>query len=420
MQAAAAAADEATERGTGPGGSPAMRRMPRTGVLAIAMAGCCSFLGLYATQPILPLLEALFRVSKAEAGLTVSVATGGVALLAPLSGALADRLGRRPLIVLSAFALALPTVLAATASTFRELLVWRFLQGALVPGSYAVAIAYITEEAGGSGVGSVMAALVTGSVIGGFLGRMVAGVVADHAGWRAAFVVLGATTAAGGAAIWRWLPPSRHFTPRRKRPPALRGQGSRWRALLERPLVATYAIGFNVLFSLVATFTYIPFRLGAPPFGLGPAALSGIFVVYLVGAVITPVAGRWVDRVGGRAVLTVALLAGAAGMALTLAPSLPLVIVGLVLCCTAAFIGQVTAASELRLAAAASIRSLASGVYLTCYYVGGTVGGVLPGFVWTRGGWPACVALVMAAQALTVAMALRFWVRRPAAHAAGR
>ena len=44
-------------------------------------------------------------------------------------------------------------------------------------------------------------------------------------------------------------------------------------------LLATYCIGFCVLFSLVATFTYITFYLAEPPFHLEPAALGSIFFV---------------------------------------------------------------------------------------------------------------------------------------------
>ena len=49
-------------------------------------------------------------------------------------------------------------------------------------------------------------------------------------------------------------------------------------------LLATYAVGFGVLFNFIATFTYISFRLAAPPYNFSPTALGAIFVVYLVGS----------------------------------------------------------------------------------------------------------------------------------------
>ena len=48
-------------------------------------------------------------------------------------------------------------------------------------------------------------------------------------------------------------------------------------------------------------------------------------------------------------------------------------------------------------------RSSAVGLYVTAFYIGGSIGAFLPGLTWDRGGWPACVAMVVAMQA---AMAL--------------
>ena len=44
------------------------------------------------------------------------------------------------------------------------------------------------------------------------------------------------------------------------------------RHLRNRELVATYAVGFGVLFNFIATFTFVSFHLAAPPFNLSPAA----------------------------------------------------------------------------------------------------------------------------------------------------
>jgi len=379
-------------------------------MLAISFAGFCTFLDLYATQPVLPLFEKLFHATKAEAGLTVSASTIAVAIIAPFVGALGDRARRKSVIVLAIVSLAIPTLLAATSRGLGALVFWRFLQGATTPGVYVIALAYVTEEAGPGRVGTVMAAFVTGTVLGGLSGRVLTGLVAAHTGWREAFVVLGIINLAGAAATWRWLPASRHHTPR------ARGAGSAapLAGLRDRRLVATYAIGFNVLFTLVALFTYVTFYLSAPPFSLGTAAVSGVFVVYVVGAVATPIAGRFIDRVGPRVVIVGALAVGAAGALLTLAHVLAVVIVGLAITCSGIFICQASATSYLRVASSPALRALASGAYVTVYYLGGSVGGVVPGLVWERAGWPGCVALVIASQLVAAILAVGFW-ERPAA-----
>ena len=72
----------------------------------------------------------------------------------------------------SLFLLAVPTALAATATSLHALILWRFAQGLFVPGVIAVMLAYINEEWAGRGVGRAMSSYVTGTVIGGSLGTL--------------------------------------------------------------------------------------------------------------------------------------------------------------------------------------------------------------------------------------------------------
>ncbi|HET6346858.1 MAG TPA: MFS transporter, partial [Myxococcota bacterium] len=164
--------------------------MSRRAVFAIAAAGFAAFVGLYATQPLLPLFEAVFGLSKAQAGLTVSASTLAVAAMAPVVGAWADRVARKRAIVAGGCLLCVCVLACAGASGYRALLLWRFLQGLAVPVMYVPALAYVSEEAGEAGVGRAMASYVTGNVLGGFTGRTVSGLVAEAFDWRASFVAL--------------------------------------------------------------------------------------------------------------------------------------------------------------------------------------------------------------------------------------
>ncbi len=389
--------------------SPTLLTRPQAGgrdwrVVAVALAGFCTFLDLYATQPLLPLFVRLFHAPTARVSLTVSATTLAVALAAPFAGLLADRVGRKPVIVASIFGLVVPTALAATASTLHALIFWRLLQGLCMPGIFGVMMAYISEEWSG-GAGSAMAGYVTGNVLGGFCGRFLTGLIAEHFGWREAFAVLAGLNLLGAVSVWRWLPPSRRFQPETDWRASLRAMAGHLR---NPALLATYAVGFNVLFSLVATFTYVTFYLAAPPFRLGTLALGSVFLTYLLGAVVTPLGGRWIDRFGPRIALAAALAVSGGGVLLTLASRLPLVIAGLALCCSGVFVCQ-SAASSFVGKAAGRARSSATGLYVTFYYTGGSVGATLTGLFWARGGWPTCVLLVVGVQAVTAAVALAFW-----------
>jgi predicted MFS family arabinose efflux permease len=338
----------------------------------------------------------------------VSAPTIAVAVGSPLVGALADRVGRRRLILVSLFLIAIPTALAATSQSIGQLVVWRLLQGLIVPGVYAVSLAYIGEAWGADSLGRAMAALVTGNVLGGFTGRFLTGIIADWVSWRWSFLCLAAITVTGAVVASRWLPPERAHRAERVQPfRALRAFAVR----VNGPIAATLTVGFNVLFTQVALFTYVTFHLAGPPYGLGLASLSSLFVVYLVGAVVTPFAGRWVDRVGSRATVVVSVGLAMVGAALTLVPAVSVVVVGLAICATATFVNQSAAVSFLQRATPSDVRSTASGVYVSCYYVGGSVGGLLPAAAWHFAGWPGCVALVGVVQVATLVLALRYWRR---------
>jgi MFS transporter, YNFM family, putative membrane transport protein len=382
-----------------------------TRTAAVVLAGFCAFLSLFAPQPLLPLLSKAFGASAGAVGFVVTVSTIAVAISAPITGAIADRLGRKNVIVAATFLLALPTLLAATSGSLGQLLFWRFWQGVFTPGIFAVTIAYINEE-WETGAGAAMSAYVGGTVMGGFSGRMVAALAASEFSWRWAFVSLGVLNLLSGIAVWAWLPQSKRTTRARQ-------SGSTARAMLRHlrnpQLLATYAVGFCALFTLLATFNYVNFYLAAPPFHLSTAALGLVFTVYLFGAVATPLVGRLIDRLTHRVTLALAFCGGMAGIALTLMPHLWAVVLGLALCCTGVWVGHSSASSYIG-KVAQEARAAAVGLYVTFYYAGGSAGSYLSGRLWNRGGWPACVGLVATVQAVTIAIAVLCW--KPAAKTA--
>ena len=280
----------------------------------------------------------------------------------------------------------------------------------MVPGVVAVLVTYIGEEWPPNRVPFIMSLYVSGTALGGFLGRLTAGLLADWFSWRVSFLALGLASFAGAAAVAAWLPHGRPRPHTSASRPAFLPQ---LRALFRLPrLVATFAVGFNVLFSLVAVFTWITFHLADPPFSLSTAALSSLFFVYLIGLLVTPVAGYLITRTGLRTGIAAAMLLSMLGVLLTLAPSLIVVLLGLALVCSGVFIAQTASQSFLRIATPPESRVTGAGLYMCCYYLGGTAAGVVPAIFWSIGKWPACVAFILCAQSLALAIALLGWRTR--------
>lgn len=366
------------------------------------LLGVTAFLGVYSPQPLLPTLARDFGVGVAEAAGLVSALAFGIAIAAPFVGAWSDTHGRRRVVLTSAWLTAILTASTAFSPNPTWLLALRFFQGVATAGMLTTAMAYSAEESP-SRPGAALAGYVTGTVLGGFTGRLIAGLVEPLAGWRGALAALGLVSLLAASILTWKLPPSVHFRP------LLGWSVSRMLTpLRDRRLIAAYVAGFGVLFSLVSSFTYMTFRLDAPPFGLGPTSLSMLFVVYLLGLVFTPIGGRALDTRGHLWVMCVGMGVSIVGVLLTLPDWLPTIILGLGAASCGVFVAQAAASSFVGARATAG-RAGASGLYLTAYYLGGAAGAVAPAGLWHWGGWPAVATLTIAVQLLVVLSALTGW-----------
>ena len=380
-------------------------RVARRAKLGVIAAGMSAFLDMYVTQALLPSLRATFHASIGALSLTVTLTTLAVAVAAPLAGSLSDRYGRRKILLVSLSCLTVTTLLAASAPNLGWLLMWRLIQGLFIPGVFTATVAYIGEEWPVAHVSTVTALYVTGTVFGSFCGRFLAGLITARYNWQVAFLTLGTLNLAFIPLIAWTLPASHRFRPARSMLASLSGLGLHLR---NSRLLATYGIGFGILFSQVATFTYVSFHLSDPPFRLDLHQLSFIYCVFLIGMAITPLSGVWAVRFGQRRMFAVAMIIGSTGLLLTLQPSLSAVIAGLTLSSAGVFIAQAMATSLIS-RFALDARSSAVGLYVTAYYLGGSTGGVLPSAIWHTAGWDGCVALVILMQSAIAALAWRAW-----------
>lgn len=379
-----------------------------THYLAVGLAGYCAFINLYSPQAILPLLSEEFHASAAEISLIITVSTLAVAVTAPFTGTVADVLGRKRVIVAAMFVLVIPTLMVGLATTLPQLIFWRAVQGLVLPPIFAVTVAYIGDEWTPKEATTAAGIYSSGSSLGGFSGRLVTGFFADLVGWRAGFMALAAIAFAGAIAVAILLPPERRFV----RSHGLLASSRQMLAHFRNgQLLATYAVGFGVLFNFICTFTFVSFHLAAPPYNLSASWLGAIFVVYIVGSALTPWTGWAVGRFGRRRLMVRVIAIWIAGIALTLAPSLPLIIAGLAISAGCGLICQAISTGYVTITAKAG-RSSAVGLYVTSFYVGGSFGAALGGVTWTIGGWPACVALVIAILLIMAAIVVFLWARR--------
>ena len=141
-----------------------------------------------------------------------------------------------------------------------------------------------------------------------------------------------------------------------------------------------------------------------------------MFGVYLIGVVVTPLAGRWIPRLGARRTILLSVGLAGLGVLVTLLPSVAGIVTGLALASCGTFITQSATLSYIAYRIDHG-RSLASGLYYTAYYAGGFCGAWVGGVAYAHGGWAGTVALLVATQALGWWVAWRFMAAPAAARA---
>jgi YNFM family putative membrane transporter len=352
------------------------------------------FAAMYSTQAILPDLGEQFGVTPSQAGLSVSVVIGSLALGAWFWGPLSDRIGRRASLELASAAIVVPTLAVALAPTFGVLLAVRALQGLCMPGLLTVGLPYVTEAYSARIGDRAMGYYVTSLVAGGLIGRVAVALMTAVAGWRVALAALALLPLASTIVMRRALPPE-PAAPARSGAISARSLA----ALLRNPtLMAATVAGSTLFFAFMGVFSYVDYRLESPPFSLGQAVSGLIFLLWAMG-IAGPLAGRLAGRAGWAPVAFGAVALAAAGLVVSLSSVLALVVAGLALVTLGNFSG-VTAAQVGVGAATEQDRGLASAIYFSSYYLAGAIGCWLPGLAWQRWEWPGVAAMALAAYAL--------------------
>jgi MFS transporter, YNFM family, putative membrane transport protein len=373
--------------------------------LAVATCGFCAFVNLYTPQALLPELSKEFGVGADEISWLMTAGTGAIALTAPFTGVLADMVGRKRLITAAMFAVVAPTLIMTMVDSVPAFAFWRFVQGIMLPPIFTVVVAYIGDEWPPADVPRVAGIYISGTSIGGFCGRFIPGALADLIGWRMAFSVIALLTLATAIIAALLLPHERQFV----RSGGFANSLAQMLGHLRNPqLIATYAIGFGVLFNFIATFTYVSFHLAAPPYLFSPTLLGALFVTYLASSPIVPWVGRAIVLFGRRPFVLGVIALWIVGVLLLLAPPVSLIMTGLTLCAVCGMVCQAVSTGYVTLTAKEG-RSSAVGLYATSYYVGGSAGAFLGGLAWTFAGWGGCVAVIVVMQIVIATIVAIMW-----------
>lgn len=372
--------------------------------LALFAGGFNTFAILYSTQSLMPEFSKVFQVSPTIASLSLSLTTIGLSVSMLLVGSLSESWGRKPVMTFSLFVASVFALLTAFSSDFHVLLALRIIEGIVLAGLPAIAMAYLGEEIEPTSLGLAMGIYISGNSIGGMSGRLITGMLTDLFSWRVALVGIGVLSVVASLLFWILLPPSKHFQRRSLE------IGKLVKSLVshckDSRLLCLCGIGFLLMGSFVTLFNYIGYQLIAPPYSLSQALVGWIFIVYIVGTFSSTWMGRLADKYDRRTVLWISLLIIFCGACVTLIPNLYAKIIGIAMF-TFGFFGGHSIASSWIGRLATHDKAQASSLYLFFYYLGSSIGGTVGGTFWTAFGWGGVVSLIVLFLAFALLLSIR-------------
>lgn len=360
-------------------------------VAALFLGSFVTFADLYSTQPIIPALSKEFQVSPAAGSLSLSVATGALAVFMLITPALSDLKGRKLVMTVSLAFTGIFSILSAFTPGFNEFLIARFFQGIFLAGFPCIAMGYINEVFHPDTSGLVMGIYISGNSIGGMSGRFVAGALTDLFSWHIAFLVLGVISVLISVLFWKMLPEPQGFHPGaasiKKIIPDL------FHNLRDPGLLRLYFMGFILMGGFVTLYNYIAYPLMAPPYNLSQTIVGFIFVVYLTGTFSSTWMGGMADRTRRSRVLAAGIVLMLAGSAITLSSVLFIKLIGLAVF-TFGFFGGHSVASSWVGKNAGNNKAHAASLYLLFYYMGSSLIGSTGGLFWSHYGWPGVILCI--------------------------
>jgi predicted MFS family arabinose efflux permease len=345
---------------------------------------------IYYNQPLLLEMAHSLHADHSQMG-TVAVATQigysiGILAFVPLG----DVIERRGLMVRLFAGVAISALLAALAPTLAMLAAASIAIGLTAAVTHVVvpiAPELAEDEERGRAVGTFM----TGLLLGVLLARSVSGWIASFFGWRAVFIFAALSNAAFVPLMLRKLPRLPPHTPL----PYAQAIRSLWTLIRTQPLLRESAVLGGLVFAAFSAFwTTLVFLLGSRHYHLGAGTAGSFGVLGATGALIAPIAGRVADRRGSRAVVTLGLSLLSLGFCILwlLGYHILGLVLGVIVLDLGAQANQI--ANQTRIfGLVPGARGRINTVYMTTYFLGGSLGSLFSTIAWAHWGWGGVCAL---------------------------
>ena len=338
---------------------------------------------------MLPLLAAEFGVSAGEAGLLMTLAMLPLAVAPVVYGYFLQAIPARLMLMVALSLLALDQVAVWFVEEFWQLALLRLLQGLLLPAIFTALMTYCASMAAPGQLRRNLGFYIGATIIGGFSGRLVGGLLASSFDWHMAFVVMGLAQLIPIALLLRVDSDADINFARLDARSVVR--------VLRRPdyrymLIALAAVFF--VFSGILNLA--PFHLRDLDPDVTPWLISMLYLGYLVGAPVSFFSDRLIQRLGAESRgLFLGLAVHGCGLVMLLFVAYEGLVLTMFLLAAGFFLIHALL-SGLANQLADEHRGVVNGIYVSVYYLSGALGSWLPGYLFEAVHWSGMISVFVA------------------------
>jgi predicted MFS family arabinose efflux permease len=266
---------------------------------------------MYVTIPLIPVFEHHFKASQSQAIWAGSAFGFAYALGNVVFGTLSDRFRRRTIIGLGLISLTVISIAVGLSPSLGWLIALRAVQGFIASSFPPVALAYVGDVITPRYRAVAVSIISSGFLLAGILGQLYSAAVITFLSWSGVFAMISLAYTAVAIFVFR-LPAG--ASPNKDIPVA-KVYGNMIKLLSSKSLLSGYAVAVTVLLSFVAMYSglgsYVAARFDIHAEGLMWIRIAGIPAILL-----SPLAGHYIHRLGGRRILIAGLLTAGAGISL--------------------------------------------------------------------------------------------------------
>ncbi len=353
------------------------RARPPLGILLLTVFG---FSTLYAPQPLLPVLAEAFARGPTEASLLITLAMLPLACAPLLYGYLLVSVPARPMLAGAALLLALCQLGLALAASWWLMLTLRLLIGLCLPALFTALMTFVAASATAENLRQSLAWYIAATILGGFAGRALSGLVASVWDWRVALGIWAPALLVMG--LWTLRLPGHQESRFVRVTPRV------FRVVMERPgAPQAYLTVFSIFFIFAAVLNVLPFHMADQDPGTGTAGIGFAYLGYLSGLLVSLNTGR-LSRLFQSEGPLYALGLGlyALGLGLFALSATVGVYLAMFAFCGGMFLIHTRLSGQIN-QMGGPFRGVVNGIYIAAYYVGGSLSSWLAVAIYCHLGW---------------------------------